>query len=250
MIAPKFSKEAIARRFDSVAEAYDQNATAQSQIAHHLADIVARKTPKSPAAILDIGCGTGFVAEAVIERWPRADLTAVDSSLAMLRQAKRKLPHLRAVAGDITAMEFGAEFDLILSSMALHWLAEPQAAIKHWQKWLKPGGRLFVAFLVAGSFAEWRDLCASQGVSDSLWPLPEADFAAGLAAVIERRTVETVHPSARDFLHNLKAMGGATPRPGHKPIPVYAMRRLLRAAPKPFTASYNVLYLEMAAPPA
>jgi len=247
MVVPKYSKEAIVRRFDGAAENYDQNATVQSQIAHHLADIVIRKTPQPPAAILDIGCGTGFVAEAVIERWPRADLTAVDSSLAMLRQAKRKLPHLRAVAGDITAMEFGPEFDLILSSMALHWLAEPQAAIKRWQRWLKPGGRLFVAFLVAGSFAEWRDLCISQGVSDSLWPLPPADFA-GVAAVIERRAIETVHSSARDFLHSLKAMGGATPKPGHKPIPVSAMRRLLRAAPKPFTASYNVLYLEMTLP--
>ena len=249
MVAQNFSKDSVARRFDSVAESYDRTATVQAQIARHLAEIAARKTTQPPSSILDIGCGTGFVAEAVVNRWPRADITAVDRSLGMLRQAKRKLPHLRAVAGDIATMEFDPSFDLILSSMALHWVAEPQKAIKRWQRWLKPGGRLLVAFLVDGSFFEWRDLCAASGVPDSLWPLPRADFAEDFA-VVEQQTIVTTHPSARSFLHSLKAMGGGTPKPGHKRIGISAMRKLLRKAPEPFAASYRVLYLETTIPAA
>jgi malonyl-CoA O-methyltransferase len=236
---------AIARRFDRAAENYDEVASVQAQIAKHLVEKAIRHMPSSPATVLDIGCGTGFVAEAVAHRWPQAHITAIDQAPSMLAQAQRKIPDLQVIAGDIATAQFAPSFDLILSSMALHWLADPPAALIRWQKWLKPQGRLFVALLIEGSFQEWRDLCAASGIADSLWPFPRADFAKGLAAKTDLQEMSIAYASAENFLHRLKAIGACSPKPGAKPLATSLMRRLLDDAPQPFAVTYRVLYLGM-----
>src|SRR5262245_57452204 len=110
------AKEMITRRFDAAAEEYDQEALVQAQIARHMVDQAVQLWPKPPSTALDIGCGTGFVAQEIAQRWPQTSLTGVDSASAMLREAKRKLPAMHAVLGDVTLMEFQPSFDLILSN--------------------------------------------------------------------------------------------------------------------------------------
>lgn len=235
--------DAVSQGFERAAPHYDEAASVQMQVARHLVE-EARHASSTPATILDVGCGTGFVAQAAARHWPQAEITAVDSASSMLHEARRKVPDMRLVAGDISTLEFGPSFDLILSSMTLHWLPDPHAALKHWLRWLKPKGRLHVALLAEGSFKEWADLCASEGAPNGLWPMPPANFVDDLAARAEKRTLSIVYPSAAEFLHRLKTLGTGTPREGHRPMSVSIMRRLLAKAPRPFKANYEVLYIE------
>ena len=77
------------------------------------------------AAILDIGCGTGFVAEAAARHWPLAHISAIDAAPAMLDEARRKLPHLANHRRRYcNASGLNPPIDLILSSMALHWMTQ------------------------------------------------------------------------------------------------------------------------------
>jgi malonyl-CoA O-methyltransferase len=237
----------VALRFDRAAAHYDQAASIQSQVAEYLVSRAVKRCGR-PASVLDLGCGTGFVAQAARRRWPGATLTALDASPAMLHQAQRKIPGLRVVTGDAAHGAFGSEFDTILSSMALHWLADPHAVLRRWQRWLKPGGLLSVALLVEGSFQEWGDICRMAGREDGLWPMPPADFADDLAVHTEQQTMSVTYRSAQDFLRRLKVTGAAAPRPGYRPARCGTMRQLLAAAPSPFMATYQVLYLDVASP--
>jgi len=50
-----------------------------------------------------------------------------------------------------------------------------------------------------------------------------------------------------EFLRALKRSGGGTPRQDHKPVSSIDMRKLVRAAPRPFSVAYHVLYTQIPA---
>jgi malonyl-CoA O-methyltransferase len=232
--------------FDQAARRYDQHASIQEEVAKRLvrwAEPVA-----SPEAILDLGCGTGFVAVAVRQRWPQVKITGLDLAPTMLGQMRRKLPDLTLINADATQAELTPHFDLIFSSMALHWMPRPRNILKRWQYGLRPRGTLVVALLTDGSFDEWRSLCRRLNVSDGLWPMPPTDFADGLFKKASHEDITMTYPSARHFLHSLKATGAATPRAGHRPFGYALMKHVLNQAPTPFTATFRILYLQVSSP--
>ena len=229
--------------FDRAAPRYDAAASLQAEVAQRLVARIAPSEPP-PHTILDLGCGTGFTTQGLHRRWPQADLTALDSAPAMLQEAQSKIPTLRPIVGDAATASFGREFDLITSSMMAQWLPDPAAALARWQSWLKPQGHLHVALPIAGSLSAWRDLCRDHGFEDGLWPLPTADFALdSYESFVEE--IEVVYESAHQFLRRLKEIGASTPRQTHRPQSPDRMRRLLAAAPQPFSVTYRILYIEM-----
>jgi len=66
-----------------------------------------------PAAetLLELGCGTGSVLEQLQARY---SVTGVDRSQQMLRIAKTKVPLARLLRKDITALELGERFDVVV----------------------------------------------------------------------------------------------------------------------------------------
>lgn len=62
------------------------------------------------ASILELGCGTGAVLEALPAEWAK---TGVDLSPAMLDQARAKGVKARLVEGDITDVDLGERFDVV-----------------------------------------------------------------------------------------------------------------------------------------
>lgn len=94
--------------------------------------------------VLDVGCGTGALLEAVRERWPGAAGVGVDLSLEMLAVARRRLPpEVGLVAGDAGLLPFAdGAFDQATCTSALHHWAEPEVALAEVARVLRPGGRL------------------------------------------------------------------------------------------------------------
>lgn len=234
----------ITNPFDKAASTYDHATPVQAQVAQRLVSRAAPQPMQSPH-ILDLGCGTGFVAEAAVKRWPMAAVTALDQSAAMLQQAQTKIPGLQTILGDASRIQMDQKFDVIFSSMMLHWLPNPYEALRRWQGWLKPQGRLYVALLTEGTFQEWRDLCLTANIVDGLWPMPRVDFANMLLSNLEQQSIEVSYTSAHEFLRRLKIIGATTPRPDHTPLSAPILRRLLKKAPQPFIATYRVLYIEI-----
>ncbi len=232
----------VARAFDKAALSYDAAARTQAQVAEKLVATAAFPEPRS---ILDIGCGTGFVLAEAAARWPEAELVGLDAAPAMLSEAKRKLPRLVTLRADAGACDLTQRFDLIFSSMMLHWFPQPAKILRRWQQWLTPQGVLCVAVPVAGSLGAWRDLCDVAGVGHGLWSFPPADFADGLTCGRALRQHEMTYGSVLEFLRALKKSGGGTPRDDHRPISSASLRNLVREAPRPFRIGYKVLYTQL-----
>jgi SAM-dependent methyltransferase len=72
--------------------------------------LVERHHP-SAQTLLELGCGTGAVLEQLQSRY---DVTGVDLADEMLRVARKKLPRVRLVRDDVTAVHLGETFDVVL----------------------------------------------------------------------------------------------------------------------------------------
>ncbi len=233
----------IVAAFDAAAETYDSATPVQREVARALVFRAAAAVKKAPRKILDLGAGAGHVTGLALEQWPEAEITALDAAPAMLRKLRAKYPGVRTIARDARDLDGLPRYHLILSSMMLHWLDDPRAALEKWRALLAPGGRLCVATPVAGSLREWREILDAAGMEDAIWGFPPENFALGLGAKIEFADFSAVYPDARGFLRGLKQAGAQTPRPGARPSPAGALRRALAASPGPFKIGFRIAFL-------
>jgi malonyl-CoA O-methyltransferase len=235
----------IVAAFDAAAQSYDAMTQVQREVARAL---VARAAEFSaPKIILDLGAGTGHVTELALQQWPHAKLTALDAAPAMLARLRAKFPNVATIRRDAARLDGVGRYDLILSSMMLHWLDAPRDALAHWLGHLAPGGRLCVAVPVAGSLLEWRDFTRSAGIEDRVWAFPPEDFAKGLGATIEISDFPVEYPDARAFLRALKGAGAHKSRPGAPPARTGALRSLLATRSDPFKATFRIALLSLRA---
>ncbi|MDG5749297.1 metalloregulator ArsR/SmtB family transcription factor [Qipengyuania sp. XHP0207] len=117
--------------------------------------------PAGLGRLLDIGTGTGRMAELFAER---ADhIVALDKSLAMLRVARAKLQNLPAervelVQGDFGALPFQASsFDTVLFHQVLHFAQAPRDVLREAARVLRPGGRIAIVDFAAHQHEEFRE---------------------------------------------------------------------------------------------
>jgi|TARA_Y100000114_G_scaffold156994_1_gene186466 ArsR family transcriptional regulator len=111
--------------------------------------------------LLDIGTGTGRMAELFAERAER--IVALDKSLAMLRVARAKLQHLPAervelVQGDFGSLPFAADsFDTVLFHQVLHFAQAPATVLAEAGRVTRPDGRVAIVDFAAHQREELRD---------------------------------------------------------------------------------------------
>lgn len=120
---------------------YDSKHYFVSQYGESLLEIL---SPMSGESILDLGCGTGHLANQMAQKG--VNVIGVDSSKSMIEQASSNYPQLKFTVEDATNLPFREEFDAVFSNAVLHWVKEPEKAIASIYQALKPGGRFVAEF--------------------------------------------------------------------------------------------------------
>jgi trans-aconitate 2-methyltransferase len=85
-------------------------------------DLIAQIDLEAPRRVVDLGCGPGNSTALLHARWPNADITGVDNSAEMLAEARRQFPEWKFEQADLEQWSPEAEYDLVFSNAALHWL--------------------------------------------------------------------------------------------------------------------------------
>ena len=148
-----------------------QAATFDDQSDHGLLEPLAREAwrrlllahlPTAPAAIADIGCGTGSLA--VLLAAEGYAVSGLDFAPAMIRTARAKARkagvRCRFVLSDATAPTLPARsFDAVLARHVLWAMPAPSEALAAWLRLLLPGG---VLVLVEGRWSTGSGLTASE----------------------------------------------------------------------------------------
>ncbi|MCZ4281002.1 trans-aconitate 2-methyltransferase [Kiloniella laminariae] len=107
-------------------------------------ELLARVKLKQPERIVDLGCGPGNSTELLVERFPLAGITGLDSSPAMLKQARERLSGVSFVRGDITDWVPDLPVDLIFANASLQWCPDHADLFPRLIDHLRPGGMLAV----------------------------------------------------------------------------------------------------------
>lgn len=224
----------IAACFD-LARHYDRAARVQATTAASLAGrIASRYAPDAPPArILELGCGTGALTRRLRALFPAAQITAIDLSPAMIARAAGAVPDVDYRVMNAEYPELDGAFDLICSSFCIQWFADRTGAFARLAALLAPGGRLEVTTLAQGSFEQWRGACAAQGLPCGFPDYPalaqlSGEYPAALRGHWENVTQRDQVGTARQFLHDLRAIGATTPREGSRPLTATQLRRVMQ----------------------
>lgn len=132
--------------FDRIAGEYDASLPAHV-VAHYLAKRLAFiRANAAPGPTLDLGCGTGLLAERVAAAG--YDVTAADPFRGMLAELHRRRPGFPAVqaAGEALPFADGA-FALVYCVAVMHHVAEPLAVrqtLLEMARVTRPGGCILV----------------------------------------------------------------------------------------------------------
>lgn len=143
-----------------------------------------------PAHILEMGCGTGLLAEQLVEWYPDAQFELVDKFAPMLSRARERFEH----AANVSIHEIDGEsylascapesFDLAVFCRSWYTMADPAKAAADLVRALKPGGLAMIY-----DFTRTTDIAAidERNMADDpvRWPVCRAameDFNRGVAA--------------------------------------------------------------------
>lgn len=129
-------------------------------------DLTSRIDASAPATVLDLGCGDARLTESLKQRWPGAEVSGIDSSAAMLDDARHagRDRDVRLAVGDVASWR-GADVDVIVSNAVLQWVPGHLALLPGWVAGLAPDG--WLAFAVPGNAASpthsvMRELAAQE----------------------------------------------------------------------------------------
>jgi len=106
--------------------------------------LVDEVTAAAPTRVLEVGCGTGALAKAVVEALPEVDYLATDQSAAMVEAAARLgVDAVRAEAGDLPFDD--DSFDVVIAAWMLYHVPDLDEALSEIRRVLRPGGTLLAA---------------------------------------------------------------------------------------------------------
>ncbi len=89
---------------------------------------------------LEIGCGTGYVLQALAERFPAMSMTASEVFVDGLPFAARRVPRARLIQMDARRLPFVERFDLVGAYDVLEHIEEDETVLSAVHDALQPGG--------------------------------------------------------------------------------------------------------------
>jgi trans-aconitate 2-methyltransferase len=106
-------------------------------------EVLERLPLNGDETVIDAGCGSGRVTEALIARLPSGRVIGVDQSASMIDAARERLGDRAELhVADLATFDLGLQADAILSTATFHWIADHDALFARLRAHLRPGGLL------------------------------------------------------------------------------------------------------------
>ncbi|MBF0155481.1 MAG: methyltransferase domain-containing protein [Magnetococcales bacterium] len=245
-------KHQIATAF-AAAETYHTRAEVQRQVAIRLADHLHTLTLPPTPRILELGCGSGFLSQHLLDFWPTSHILLTDITHPMIMrnraELKKKSGHYHHVVMDGEYPAVNTGWDLITSSMTLQWFDNLPIALHHLATLLNPGGWIACSTLGRDTFHEWRQTCDHFNMPCGTPLYPTSDQLQALwpptgQGKVTEESIRANYPNPMAFLQDLKTLGTHRAARDYQPATAGHMRRLLRSknSPPGFSVTYHVLH--------
>ena len=174
-------------------------------------DLLGRIDLDVAGPIFDLGCGAGNVTAMLAAKWPDRAVTGLDSSAAMLKEARARFPAMQWREGDIATWTPPAPPALIFANAALHWVPDHPVLFPRLMRALAPGG-WFAVQMPNTADAPYR-ACLDQVLAQEPWrsrlggvathpdPLQAEDYYAVLKGAAKSTDIWETH-----YVHALESL--------------------------------------------
>ena len=156
-------KQFIQQTFNTVSQGYGLK---PSRFFHSSGEIMAELLDlDGTESVLDVASGTGATALPLARKLPQGQVTAVDFSSGMLKQAslsaaEQRLNNVTFHTHDMTQLPFDPNsFDHATCAFGLFFVDDMSGALQHLANTVKPGGTVLISGFCGASFQPMSQLC-------------------------------------------------------------------------------------------
>jgi malonyl-CoA O-methyltransferase len=239
------NKLKIQQRFDAASASYEEVASVQKNCAGILsAMLVQCLSDFCPSSILDLGTGTGYVPEFLMQKFNTSFYTLNDISPKMIERVQKKFadyPQVSFLFGDMEDIDLGYH-DVIVSNLALQWVHHLEGTL---EKLYSSSRVLAFSCLLDGTFMEWENILHKMHVSSPLKKYPSAEmlelFLSSLKPDIfsfETRKFHVKFSNARGFMRYLQNLGASS---GIRKLPLHCLKSIITMDME-FEVTYEVFF--------
>ena len=143
--------------FNEKIDTYDDVHSTYMETKKTLGDNLDKETKK----ILDLGGGTGLELIHVFELFPNAEVTVIDITENMLEELNKRSfsNHVTTICGDFFEVEFGDNYDAVISTSALHHFKKDEKLVLY--------KKIFNCLKDNGQFLNCDKIALSQEIEDN-----------------------------------------------------------------------------------
>jgi len=212
-------KKITRQHFEKAANTYDAAAVLQREIAKRIGERL-DYIKLQPKAVLDAGCGTGFITKDLLKRYPKSQILSLDIALNMTRKSKEQggwLKKPRLICADAEQLPLKPEsVDLIVSNLMIQWSNDLSKMFTGFHGVLKPNGLLLFSTFGPDTLKEMRESWASVDNTPhttsfvDMHEIGDALLKAGFVnPVTDMELITMTYSSVRQLMKDIKEIGAS-----------------------------------------
>ena len=208
------TKQNVRRAFNIATTTYDTAADWQKTVGHILLDYIDEIQPNQKT-ILDLGVGTHFLTEHLLQRYPDNHFIALDIAEQMLLFQKQSAQQALTICGDAEQLCLQPQsIDIIMSNMMLQWCDSLTKAVDEQYQALKKNGLFIFSTLGNQSLQALRNAWRCIDHHSHVNSFPDAAILkqtcnnVGFTLLhFERHEINKQYDTVYDLMNHLKATG-------------------------------------------
>lgn len=229
----EIDKREVRRAFSKAAKQYDAAAVLQREICSRMLEKLSI-IKHQPSHLLDIGSGTGWGTRQLGERYPQAELVALDIAIGMLQAARgmsgwwTKLfagKRENYLCADVEALPLATQsMDMVWSNLTIQWCNDLPGTFIELHRVMKTNGLLMFSTFGPDTLQEMR--IAFNGVDGynhvnrfvDMHDIGDMMVAAGFAdPVMEMEKVTLTYNDVKAVMQDLRSIGAHNATAGRSP---------------------------------
>ena len=239
----KFWNEKVKKNFNNAASNY----LGYSHIQRHFAEKIVlflKDLNIQTGEWIDLGAGTGLLADAIEKEFSTKKITRIDFSKKMLLQNKEFSNKILWDLNNGLPPQI-RNCSLMTSNFCIHWLNNPQKIIRDWFNKLQSGGYLIISYPTINSFPEWKQTCKETNIEYSglTFPLSKdmlKNFNSEEILFSNKYLYKENFPDIYKLLRSMVNVGAQSTKCKRKKV--YELKKMQKYWPKKDTNSVNLTW--------